>query len=160
MSSIIAIADAIVALLITGNNAAWFPMPVETIERRWAPDLEIADVASLRISVVPRLESRTRVTRDTDALGPTVDIALMQHLPQSTDSRTNQVDVYATMAQAVADIIVRDQLPALPDVRLVGLVHDPLIDQARLVANRCIFSVISTTWRYQAVARQPLPGAP
>lgn len=158
--SIIAIADAIVALLITGNNAGWFPMPVDTIERRWAPDLQIHDVESLRIVVIPQTEARSRMSRDSDSLAPTVDIALMRHLPQSTDSQTNDIDPYATMAQTIGGILVRDQLPGLPDVRLTDLVHDPLIDSTRLVANRCIFSLISTTWRYQAIARQPLPVTP
>lgn len=162
MSTIIAISDAIVAQIVTGNTAGWFPMPIGTVERRWAPDLEIADVANLRVSVVPRVETRTKFSRIGDDFTATVDIGLMRHLPATVNSKTDTaaIDAYATMAQAIGGILARDQLPGLPDVRLVNITHEPLIDQQRLVMNRAIFSVISTSWRYLANARVPLPAVP
>lgn len=162
MSTILAISDAIVAQIVTGNNAGWFPMPIDTIERRWAPDLQISDVTNLRVSVIPRVEARTKFTRIGDDFTATVDIALMRHLPSTVDIQadTAAIDAYATMAQTIGGILARDQLPGLTDVRLVNITHEPLIDQQRLVANRAIFSVISTSWRYLADARVPLPAVP
>jgi hypothetical protein len=158
MSSIIAISDALVALLTTGNGAGWFPMPIDTIERRWAPDFEIHQVASLRCSVVPRTETRTRFTRIGDDFSPIIDIGLMRHLPATANTSTD-VDPYAVMAQTVADIIARDQLP-VAGVKLSTVALEPIIDQERLMSNRCVFSLISTTWRYIADARVPLPAVP
>lgn len=162
MSTIIAISDAIVAQIVTGNTAGWFPMPIDTVERRWAPDLQISDVVNLRVSVIPRTEVRSKFTRISDDFTATVDIALMRHLPETVDSTSDNaaIDAYALMAQSIGGILARDQLPGLTDVRLVGITHEPLIDQQRLVQNRAIFSVISTSWRYLADARVPLPAAP
>jgi hypothetical protein len=160
MSSILAIADALVALLVTGNNAGWFPLPIGNIDRRWAPDWQISDVANLRCSVIPRTETRTRLTRIGDDFTPVIDIALMRHLPQSAGLETTAVDAYAEMAQSVADIIARDQLTAVPTARLVSVTLEPIIDQERLVNHRCVFSVISTSWRYVRDARVPLPAVP
>jgi hypothetical protein len=162
MSTILAIADAIVAQIVTGNTAGWFPMPIDTVERRWAPDLQISDVTNLRISVIPRVEARTKFSRIGDDFTATVDLALMRHLPATVNSKTDNaaIDAYATMAQTIGSILARDQLPGLTGVRLVSITHDPLIDQERLVANRAIFSFISTSWRYLADARVPLPAVP
>jgi len=162
MSTIIAIADAIVAQIVTGNNAGWFPMPIDTVERRWAPDLEIADVANLRVSVIPRIETRTKFTRIGDDFTATVDLGLMRHLPSTVDIKadTAAIDAYAVMAQTIGGILARDQLPGLTNVRLVNITHELLIDQQRLVQNRAIFSLISTSWRYLADARVPLPAVP
>lgn len=152
--SIFAIRDALVQLLATANTAHAFPMTIGQIDARWAPTWQLSDIAALRVGVIARTETRTRLTRSGDDLGPTVDVALMHHLPATVDiDSTAALDGYATMAQALAEVIAGSPLPGLPDVRLASLVHEPLIDADKLVQHRCIFSLITTTWRYLAAVR-------
>lgn len=162
MSGIIDIATAIAALLTTGKNAGWFSAypTIGTIERRWSvEDLEIADVASLRISVVPvSQETREKISRIRDTLDPVVSIGLMARLPAAFDIKEpTDLDPYVGLGVRVAEIIVTGTLPSpAADAKLIGIEHT-LVDRARLVQSRCFFSVINTTWRVAQDARVALP---
>ncbi|HAT09767.1 MAG TPA: hypothetical protein DCS97_04085 [Planctomycetes bacterium] len=164
MSSTIAIADAIVALMITGSDAGWFPLPIGLVERRWAPDWQISDVATTRIGVIARSRERDRMSRLADVLTVTVDVAIMRHLPATATpdpgDAASGVDSYVALAESVHDILAKGILPDEPTARLISLRHEPLVDDTRLVGNRIFFSVLTTTWRYQADARTPLPVIP
>lgn len=165
MSGIIDIATALTALLTTGKTAGWFAgLPtIGTIERRWAPDWEIADVASLRIGVIPQAQDlREKITRVRDTIDPVVTIALVRHLQNPDNlSTAATVDPYANLAIRIGEIIATGTLPApAAAAKLISLRHEPLVDQERLLSMRSFYSIITTTWRITQDARVPLPAVP
>jgi hypothetical protein len=140
-STIITIADAIVARI----TAAEMPMPITTVERRWDADVEMADVANIRVIVVPSaLEDRTRLDRIRDVVNPVIMIAVMHKLD---DLAKATVDAHADLAMAIATNLAGAPLANAADAKLISLRHDPLVNRTYLTTLRTFFSVILTTWQ-------------
>lgn len=142
MSTTIQIADDLVALLKAPTPA--FPMTVGKVERRWLPDWEIADVASLRIGVLPISIESARLSRKQDQTEHEIHVAVMKHLGAALD--TTEIDPYVEMALAVCKIIAAGALPTVTDAKLLAYKHQTLVSLDYWQKKSCFFSLISCTW--------------
>lgn len=144
MTQIADLADAIAAAITA--SAAALPVPIVTVERRWSPDWDQAALRELRCGVIPRTIDRTALTRATDQIDCTVDVALMRHLPGDKNADPGDLDPYVASALAVASLLAGMPLSRLPVAKRITIRHEPVFSQQQWQERRCFFSLISTTW--------------
>lgn len=81
MIDCIALADAVAAAINTGS----FSMPV-TAQRLLLPEFELADLAQLKVTVVPKSVDITALTRQTMVYEVSIDVGVQKKLSGEVDT--------------------------------------------------------------------------
>lgn len=142
MSLVIDIADAVTAEL----NAA----PADTFDptiaavRRVLPEFELADLAELKVSVVPKSVVITGSTRAASQYEIAVDIGVQKKLGKDLDG---EVAVLGTLMDQIADYLRRRPLSAAPFAAWVGIANEPVYAPEHLAEQRVFTSVLTVTYR-------------
>ena len=138
MAVIIDIADAVVATLAAGTFAQPF-----TAERHYLPRYELPDLATLRVSVVPKGIASQALDRKRDRVDYRIDVAV-QH---KTGLVLATLDALMTLAEAIGDYLQQTPLVGYPQARCVDMVHEPIYAPEHLDELRAFTSVMTFTYR-------------
>jgi hypothetical protein len=137
MSVITDIADAVVASLNAGTFSESF-----TAERLHQPSFELADLQTLRVSVVPKSMEIRNASRQHSFFDCTIDVGLQQKVDD--DAR---VDELLVLAEQIADHLRLRRLDDYPEAAWMAIEHDPVVAAEHLDQHRQLTSVLSVTYR-------------
>lgn len=138
MAVIIDIANAVVATLNTGTFSQAF-----TAERHYLPRFELPDLATLRVSVVPKGMTSQALDRNRDQNDYRIDVAV-QH-KAGLDLAT--LDALMTLAEEIGDYLKTPPIIGYPQARCVELVHEPIYAPEHIDEFRAFTSVMTFTYR-------------
>lgn len=138
MAVILDIADAVVAEL---NNTP-FSLPF-TAERHYRPRYDLAEMTTLRVSVVPRSSEAQGLNRELDGYDYVIDIAVQQR----TDMSQAALDALMTLAEEIADHFREHSLTTYPDARCTEVRHEPVYAFEHLDELRQFTSIVTLTYR-------------
>lgn len=140
MSTLIAIADAITASL----NAGSFGQPF-TAERLYQPSFELADLADLKVSVVPKGVTIATASRDGSYFDCAVDIGIQKKLDPHFDD--TEIDGLVDLAEEIADHLRMKRLAGLPQAAWLSIEHEPVVAAEHLERQRALTSILTVTYR-------------
>jgi len=139
VSVIVELADAVAASL----NAASGEFGEEfTAERLHQPSFDLAELAELRVSVVPKSQTITNATRQHSFFDCAVDIGVQKKVANDTE-----VDQLLDFVQAIADHLRHKRLAEYPSAAWLAIEHDPVVASEHLDQNRQLTSVLTVTYR-------------
>ena len=142
MSLVIDIADAVTAELNAAPPGTFDP--AITTVRRVLPEFELADLAELKVSVVPKSVVVTGSTRAANQYEIAVDIGVQKKLGKELDG---EVAALSTLVDQIADYLRRRPLTAAPFAAWVGIVNEPVYAPEHLAEQRVFTSVLTVTYR-------------
>jgi len=137
MSTIIAIADAVVSHL----NAGSFSQPVSA-QRMYQPAFTLEDLKDLRVSVVPRSTGITTASRDSSTFECAVDVGIQKKIGDESE-----IDGLLDLVEELADHLRLTRLPGAPDAAWVGIAHEPVVSAEAFNEHRAFTSVLAVTYR-------------
>jgi hypothetical protein len=137
-ATILAIADAVVAQL----NAASFSQPL-TAERHYLPQFELADMTTLRVSVVPRSVASKGLDRNRDSFDYRIDVAVQKKL----DPTPENLDALMVLVEEIADHFRSEPLAGYPQARCTEVENVPVYAPEHLDEFRQFTSVLTLTFR-------------
>ena len=138
-SAVIQVADAVVASL----NAGSFEPPF-TAQRRYRPTFDLAELDTLRVSVVPRSVEITNATRSASYFDCTVDIGIQQKVDAEDGGA---IDSLMDLVQQIADHLRMQRLSGLSEAVWLRIANEPVFAPEHLDQQRVFTSVISVTYR-------------
>ena len=145
MALVIDIADAVVAVL--NGDGADFSQAFEA-ERRVRPSFELADLADLRVTVVPKGFEASIASRSLSQYDVQVDIGIQKKLAAGADEDT-EVPVMCGLVEEVADFLKGKRLEgtgwSASWVR--PAVNEPVYSTEHLAEKRVFTSVLTLTYR-------------
>lgn len=140
MSVITDIADAVAASL----NAGSFGMAFNA-ERLHQPSFNLAELAELHVSVVPKSQTITNATRQHSFFDCAIDIGVQKKLaPGNADA---EVDALLDLVQEIADHLRIKRLDDYPIAVWLSIEHEPVVASEHLDQNRQLTSVLTVTYR-------------
>jgi len=138
---VIDIADAVVAALNDGQQ-------VFTAHRRVRPSFELADLADLQVTVVPKALETSTASRSLSQYDVQVDIGIQKKLPAGADEDV-EVPTMCGLVEEVADFLKGKRLEgtgwSASWVR--PAVNDPVYSTEHLAEKRVFTSVLTLTYR-------------
>lgn len=136
---VIEIADAVVARI----NGASLSVPVTAV-RAYRPEWTLAELESLRCTVVPVSLAAVPLDRGRDTGDYVVDVALQRRLPDESNAT---IDGYMLLVEEVAELFrwVRFDPPA--DAKCVAVQNDPIYAPEHLEERRVFTSLLTLTFR-------------
>lgn len=132
------IANAVAAELNAGF-AGMFTVAVTPL-----PGVDLAELAGLTVSVVPKSLTPQHVARGARADTCVIDIGIQQRLSKSPEI---EIPPLCTIAMSVLGFMWNRRLPALPAVASLGAVIEPIYDPEHLRQFRVFTSIVSVTYR-------------
>ncbi len=141
MSTITSIADAVTDRLNAGSFSQAF-----TAERHYQPQFDLADLETLRVSVVPRSLSISGSSRRQSQYDALIDIGIQKRLIADGDEKA-QVDALLDLVEEIADHLRFERLATMPEAVWVGLAHEPVIAAEHLEQHRQFTSLLTATYR-------------
>lgn len=147
MSTIATIADAVVARLNAGSFSQSF-----TAERHYQPVFDLADLETLRVSVVPRSLVIVGASRRQSQYDAQIDVGVQKRLspapgnPGADDDRT-QIDALLDLAEEITDYLRFERLPEAPEAVWVGVAQEPVVAAEHLEQHRQLTTVLTLTYR-------------
>ena len=143
MSTITAIADAVASRL----NAGTFSMPF-TAARSFQPSFGLAELESLRVSVVPRASAITSASRKQSQYDCSIDIGIQQRLqPSEPSHEQGQIDALLDLVEEIVDHLRFERLADFPDAAWAGIEHEPLVATEHLDQHRQFTSILTVNYR-------------
>jgi len=142
MSTIVTIADAVTDRL----NAGSFSQPF-TAERLYQPTFDLADLATLRVSVVPRSLTITGASRRMSQYEAQIDIGIQRRLTADPADDESEIDDLMGLVEEIADHLRFERLAGAPEAVWVGVAQEPLVATEHLEEHRQFTSVLSVTYR-------------
>jgi hypothetical protein len=140
VSTLTQIADAVTERL----NGGTYAVPVQAV-RLHQPAFTLEELASLRVSVVPRVVQIAPASRDSVTLECVVDVGVQQKLPaQQPDG---EIDALLDLVESIADRLRFARLDSFPEAVWSGIAHDPVVSAESLEQHRVFTSVLSVTYR-------------
>jgi hypothetical protein len=131
-------------------NAASLSMGL-VAERTYLPILTLAELDSLKVPVVPRDWSLTRLSRRDDDCDYGVDVGVFRKIadlePESIDPFMLLVQEIANLFRAETSIDFGDPYSETGRAHLVALAIDPIFDRTLLDEKRVFASIVSLTYR-------------
>src|SRR5690606_18917339 len=124
VSTIIDVADAVTASL----NAGTFSPPF-TAQRRYQPRLDLAQLQTLRVSVVPKSVTTTAASRRDGFVDSAVDIGIQQKV---TAGDPSQVDALLDLVEQINDHLRLTPLASFPGALWVSAAHEPVFASEHL----------------------------
>jgi len=137
MSTIIAIADAVTASL----NAGSFGLPF-TAERLYQPAFELADLADLKVSVVPKGVTIGTASRDGSYFDCAVDVGIQKKIADDAE-----IDGLVDLAEEIADHLRMKRLDDVPEAVWLSIEHEPVVAAEHLERQRALTSILTVTYR-------------
>ena len=133
------LADAVTAALNAHDFGQAF-----TAARTWMPDLERKDIATLTVTVVPRLrENLAAATRAQNQSEYIIDIGLQKSVKPSDNAA---VDALVELGEEIAAHFARLALTDYPAARILRVAQDPLADPEHLRTQRQYTGIVSLTY--------------
>lgn len=140
MSVVVAIADAVAASL----NSATFSLPFTAV-RTYLPQYKLAEMQTLRVTIVPRSAAATNADRSRSQTDYGIDIAIQRKYASGTNP---ELDVLTTLVEDVLHHTrVNRQLSGLPQVHWVKSEVTALYAPDHMEQFRQFTSVITVTYR-------------
>ena len=137
-ATIVQLADAVVADL----NAATFSQPF-TAQRSYLPRWKLEELATIRVTVVPKDDVGERASRAQWQEDYQLDVAVQQRLGAS---ETAQMDALVLLGQELADYF-KSRNPAGDLATLVAVAFAPLFDPDHLEKHKTLTTVLNLTFR-------------
>ncbi len=142
MSLVIDIADAVAAELNAAAEETF--SQAFTAERKVLPAHELADLAELKVTIVPKGVEISGSTRSVCQYDISVDIGVQKKLGKDLDS---EVAALGTLVDELADYLRKRQLTAAAYAFWVRTVNEPIYAPEHLVSQRVFTSVLTLTYR-------------
>ena len=142
MALIIDIADAVVTEL-NAAPAGTFD-PAFTAARRVLPEFDLAELAELRVTVVPKAVEISGSTRSVGQFDFQVDIGVQKKLGKDLDTETAGL---CGLVDGIAGYLRRRSLAAAPHAVWVRTQNDPVYAPEHLAEQRAFTSVLTVTYR-------------
>ena len=142
MALVIDIADAVVAEL-NAAPAGTFDH-VFTAMRRVLPEFDLAELAELKVTVVPKAVEITGATRSVGQFDCQTDIGVQKKLGKDLDTETAGL---CGLVDAIAAYLRRRPLAATPHAVWVRSRNDPVYAPEHLADQRAFTSVLTVTYR-------------
>lgn len=139
MSLIVQTADALVAEI----NAATLPQPANA-QRHYRPQFDLAELKTLRVSVVPKSIAITGAGRNSNQHDVSVDVAVQKKL--ATEALA-EIDALMELVQAIADALRLRRLAAMPEALWLRTENAPVYAPEHLEQQRVFTSVLTLTYR-------------
>lgn len=140
-SKIIDIAAAVVAEL----NGTSSPLAGQaTAARHYLPQLDLIQLASLAVSVVPRSMEHTRISRASVQSDVQIDIAVQKKL---TSGDNAEVDALMGLVEAVDAFLCGRPLALCSGALWLSSKHEPIYAPEHLDDHRVFTSVLTLTYR-------------
>ncbi len=137
MSTLIALADAVKDSL---NNAS-FSMSF-TAQRLHQPSFDLAELAALHVSVVPKSETIATACRGNSFFDCAIDVGVQKKVADDAE-----VDALLDLVEEIADHLRLKRLDGYPSAAWLSIEHDPVVAAEHLDQNRQFTSVLSATYR-------------
>lgn len=141
MSVITQIADAVV----TSLNGGSFSLPF-TAERRYQPSFALAEMETLRVTVVPKAVSITTATRQHSYYDCAVDIGVQKKV---TPEDQDEADALLGLVDALIAHLRGQRLDDVPDAAWLSITHEPIFAAEHLDSKHVLTSVLTVTYRVQ-----------
>jgi len=142
MSLVIDIADAVAAELNTAPPGTF--SQALAAERQVLPIFELADLAELKVTVVPRSVQITGSTRAASQYEIAIDVGVQKRVGKQVD---DDVETLATLVDEIADYLRRRTLQQLPGAAWVSIDNEPVYAREHLAEQRVFTSVLTVTYR-------------
>lgn len=137
MSTILDIADAVTAAL----NAGPFD-PALAAERRYQPAFDLADLAALKVSVVPKSVTISNATRESGFFDCAIDIGVQKKIADDAE-----MDTLVDLIEQIADHLRQKRLDDAPEAAFVSIANEPVFAPEHLDQQRVFTSVLTVTYR-------------
>ncbi len=138
MATIIDIADSVVAEL----NGHTFSQPVSAA-RHYAPKFDVAEMATLHVSVVPRGLASSSLDRTRDTFEYQIDLAVQQKVDQANPP----LDGLMTLVEEIADHFRAGALASFPAARCTEVKNEPVYAPEHLTELGQFTSVLTLTFK-------------
>jgi hypothetical protein len=136
-SLIIQVADAVVTELTTANLGF-------TPQRHYRPQFELAELAELRVSVVPKGVTITSLGRGANQHDIAIDVALQKKVDVAD---TAALDGLMNLVQQTADALRLRRLTAMPLAAWIKTENAPIYAPEHLENKGVFTSVLTVTFR-------------
>ena len=133
------IADAVVAELALGS----FSQAIAP-QRMVLPEFDLASLAELRVTVVPKAVEITGSTRSVSQYDVQVDIGVQKKLGKDLDA---EVPALCELVDQIAAFLKRRPLTAAPYAAWVRSANEPIYAADHLAEQRVFTSVLTVTYR-------------
>ena len=133
------IADAVVAELASGS----FSQAIAP-QRMVLPEFDLASLADLRVTVVPKAVEITGSTRSVSQYDVQIDIGVQKKLGKSVDA---DVPALCELVDEIAAFLKRRSLAAAPYAAWVRSANEPIYAADHLAEQRVFTSVLTVTYR-------------
>lgn len=137
MSTILDIADAVTASL----NAGPFN-PALSAERRYQPAFDLAELAALKVSVVPKSVTISNATRESGYFDCAIDIGVQKKIADDSE-----LDGLVDLVEQIADHLRQMRLDDAPEAAFVSIANEPVFAPEHLDQQRVFTSVLTVTYR-------------
>jgi len=138
MAVILDIADAVVTEL----NAASFSLELTAV-RLYRPERKLSEMATLRVSVVPKAVEISGATRNGHQHDYQLDIGVQKRF---SEAESAEIDGLMDLVEEIADHC-RNLRLASPDAACVAIENDPVYLPDHMAELRQFTSVLSLTFR-------------
>ncbi|HEX7010619.1 MAG TPA: hypothetical protein VF184_11590 [Phycisphaeraceae bacterium] len=145
MSLITDIADAVAAELNAAPAGTFDPS--FTAQRRVLPVFDLAELAELKVTVVPKSVQVTGSTRATSQYDITIDIGVQQKLAPGNHDVDAEVAALGALVDQIAEYLRRRPLAGFPGAAWVSTTNEPVYSPEHLLEQRVFTSVLSVTYR-------------
>lgn len=139
MALTIDIADAVAAELADGSFSQSFAP-----RRLVIPAHELAELADLRVSVVPKAMEITGASRSTSQFDVQVDVGVQKKLGSDLDG---EVAALCGLVDEIAEYLRKRPLSSAPYAVWVRTANEPVYAPEHLVEQRVFTSVLTLTYR-------------
>jgi hypothetical protein len=137
MSTILDIADAVTSAL----NAGPFN-PALNAERRYQPVFDLADLAALKVSVVPKSVTISNATRESGYFDCAIDIGVQKKIADDSE-----LDGLVELVEQIADHLRQKRLDDAPEAAFVSIANEPVFAPEHLDQQHVFTSVLTVTYR-------------
>jgi len=133
------IADAVVAELASGS----FSQAIAP-QRMVLPEFDLASLADLRVTVVPKAVEITGSTRSVSQYDVQVDVGVQKKLGKDLDA---EVPALCELVDEIAAFLKQRPLAAAPYAAWVRSANEPIYAADHLAEQRVFTSVLTVTYR-------------
>jgi len=137
-SQAVTLADAVVAELNNGSFSQSF-----TAVRRLLPDYDLEDLATLRVTVLPRQLSLERLNRAFIKAAYVIDVGIQKKIGADVDG---ELPGLIHLVEEITDYLAGRSLAGMTNAQWITNENDPLYDRDHLAGQRVFTSVISATY--------------
>lgn len=138
MLEIMTLADAVAAEINTGS----FSVPV-TAQRMLLPEFELADLADLKVTIVPKSVATVGITRQAMRHEVEIEIGIQKKLTGTIDTELPQ---WIELVQEIDSFLRKKPLTGAVDAAWLKSAIEPLYAREHLAQSRVFTSIITVTY--------------